>query len=116
MISSVVKVALIAGVAGAVVLSTGATAIAATREDPGVMVVSVTADDDDPDKATTPKKGSKAAKDKKKVRYESDFISRSYSMYSSISGSGRSQARVVAAAPPRGQFDFTRDLLAEGRP
>jgi hypothetical protein len=118
----VVKVALIAGVAGAVILSTGATAIAATREDPGVMAVSATSDDDGPGGDVATKKGSKEAKGKKKIKVGKHPVSASYAMYSATGPSETEMLENLATAPrgsggrlPSGRMELSRDLLADGR-
>jgi len=115
------KVGLIAGVAGALVLSASATAIAATREDPGIVVVSANSGDDDPDKAVPTKKGSKEAK-KQKPKIMSELSSWSYDMYSSTGPSETEQLENVRKTPraakgrfPDGRIELARDLLAGGR-
>lgn len=116
------KVGLIAGVAGALVLSASATAIAATREDPGIVVVSANSGDDDPDKASPTKKGSKEAK-KQKPKVTSDMSSWSYDMYSGsgpteteeLENVGSRAPRVAEGRFPAGRMELARDLLAGGR-
>jgi hypothetical protein len=115
------KVGLIAGVAGALVLAASATAIAATREDPGIVAMSANSGDDDPDKAGPTKKGSKEAK-KQKPKVMSELSSWSYDMYSSTGPSETEQLENVRKTPraakgrfPDGRIELARDLLAGGR-